>query len=145
MAWWIWILAGFVFLIIEALTAGTVVVGFFAAGAFAVGLLVLVGLGGPLWVQFLLFSVLSLGSLALFRQPIVRRLRGEKDETPGIDDLVGEVGTAVANLPVATVGRVELRGTVWSARNVGEVPITAGTRVKVHQVRGLTLDVSASD
>lgn len=140
MEWWIWVLVGFGFLILEALTAGTLVVGFFGFGAFAVGLLVLLGYGGAAWVQFLLFSVLSLGALAAFRQPILRRMRGEEG-LDDVDSLAGEEGTALTVLPAGGSGRVELRGTVWSARNTSAESIPAGTRIMVEKVRGLTLDV----
>lgn len=141
MAWWIWILVAFAFFVLEALTAGTLVVGFFGLGALAVGFLVLMGIGGPAWVQFLLFTVISLAALAVFRQPLVRRLRGETDEPSDVDSLVGETGMALSDMSPAATGRVELRGTAWSARNTGTEPIGAGDRVVVAAVRGLTLDV----
>ena len=141
MAWWIWILLGFGFFALEALTAGSLVVGFFGLGAVAVGFLVLVGMGGPAWVQFLLFSGISLAALALFRQPLIRKLRGERDEPSEVDTLAGESGVAVSGMEPAALGRVELRGTVWSARNTGADSISAGDRVTVSAVRGLTLEV----
>jgi membrane protein implicated in regulation of membrane protease activity len=39
------------------------------------------------------------------------------------------------------MGRVELRGTVWSARNTGDAAIHAGQRCSVERVDGLTLDI----
>lgn len=141
MAWWIWILIGFAFFIAEALTAGTLVVGFFGMGAIAVGFLVLMGVGGPAWVQFLLFTGISLAALAIFRQPLVRRLRGESDGDSELDTLVGENGSATSVLEPGGLGKIELRGTSWSARNVGDEPLAAGDRVIVTAVRGLTLEV----
>lgn len=141
MEWWIWILIGFGFFILEVLTAGTLVVGFFGAGAIATGLIVLAGFGGPAWTQFFLFTGISLASLALFRQPLVRRLRGESDEPVPMDTLVDETGTALTQIGVGAMGRVELRGTAWGGRNIGERPIEAGERVIVSRVTGLNLEV----
>ncbi|MDC4227637.1 MAG: NfeD family protein [Candidatus Manganitrophus sp.] len=42
-------------------------------------------------------------------------------------------------IAVDGVGKAELRGTAWSARNVGETPVTKGQRCKVVQIDGLTL------
>ena len=47
MAWWVWVLAAFVLLIIEFFTT-TAHVGFFAVGAFLVAILVSLDAGGPL-------------------------------------------------------------------------------------------------
>ena len=55
----------------------------------------------------------------------------------------GTVGawTAVllADLPPGGVGKAELRGTSWTARNEGERPLATGERARVTRVDGLTL------
>ena len=43
-----------------------------ASAAIVLSVLNLVGLGGPLWVQLMLFSVIAVGSLLLFRNPLLR-------------------------------------------------------------------------
>ena len=50
MSWWIWVLLAFALLALE-LTAATLHIGFFAAGALVVGLLVLFGVEMPLWME----------------------------------------------------------------------------------------------
>jgi len=137
MAWWIWILFGLVLLGLEVMTTG-MHLGFFGVGALAVGLLVAVGLGGPLWLQILLFSILSIVLLVLFRQPMLRKMRGE-DSKIQVDTLVGETAIAAVAMSPQGFGRAELRGSSWSAKNVGEAPISAGERCKVEQVAGLML------
>ena len=39
--------------------------------------------------------------------------------------------------------RTEYRGTKWTIRNVGDTAIAAGSRAKVVEVNGLTLNVEA--
>jgi inner membrane protein len=79
-------------------------------------------------------------SLVFFRGWLKQRLA--RAEVPRVDDtLAGEIGVASEALAPGAVGSVELRGTVWSARNVGEVALESGARVRVERVEGLTLQV----
>jgi len=101
--------------------------------ALAIGALHLFDLAGPLWVQLLLFSVLSVGSLLLFRGPIIRWLKLDAGK-PDVDTLVGEIATPLEDIQPGAVGRVELRGTVWTARNASGVPVARGLRCAVVRV-----------
>ena len=143
MAWWIWVLIGFSLLALELLTSG-IHLGFFGVGAIGVGVLVAFGVGGPLWMQFLLFSIISIVLLVLFRQPIIRRLR---ETGPGheVDGLAGQIAHATTDIAPAGFGRAELRGAGWSARNVGDTALVAGQRCVVMKVDGLTLHVKADE
>ena len=68
--------------------------------------------------------------------------RAEVDpQLPPVDALVGEIGQVMEDLPPAAVGRVELRGSAWSARNASAVPLSRGTRCRVVRVDGLMLFV----
>ena len=74
----IWIAAIVVFGIVEAVTVGLVSI-WFVLGAVA-GLLAAV-LGAALWVQIVLFFVVSIAALAATR-PLVQKML-HRDETPG--------------------------------------------------------------
>lgn len=140
MLWWQWMILGMVLAAIEMAGPGAFFFIFFGVGAGLVGLLTLVGLGGPAWVQWLLFSVLSLVALALFRGRLLRRQQAMIDATPGIDDnFVGEVAVAIDDMAPGAHGRAELRGTGWTALNVAPTPIARGTRCVVRHVDGLLL------
>jgi len=141
MIWWIWVLAGFVLLALELLTAG-IHLGLFGASAIVVGLLVLAGVGGPLWVQFLLFSILSVVLLVVVRPPLMRKLRAS-ETSKKVDSLVGEIAVVSASIEPHALGRAELRGSSWSARNMGDDAVPAGQRCKVEAVEGLTLLIRA--
>ncbi len=58
-----------------------------------------------------------------------------------IDQLVGEVAIVTDELQPGAVGKVELRGTNWSARTSTGAVLPRGTRCRVTSVDGLTLSV----
>jgi membrane protein implicated in regulation of membrane protease activity len=142
MLWWHWIVLGLVLAALEMASAGGFFIIFFGAGAIVVGLLTLVDLAGPLWVQWLLFSALSLVALALFRNPLLRWMRAGMPTTP-IDSLTADIATTIDDIAPGAVGRAELRGSAWSARNVGASPLVKGQRCTVRRVDGLMLHITA--
>jgi membrane protein implicated in regulation of membrane protease activity len=142
MEWWHWIVLGLVLAGLEMASAGGFFIIFFGAGAIVVGMLTAVDLAGPLWAQWLLFSILSLLALAFFRNPLLKRLRAAGPATP-VDSLTSDVATAIDDIAPGAVGRAELRGSPWNARNVGNRPLTKGQRCTVQRVDGLMLHISA--
>lgn len=140
MAWWIWVLIGFALLGLE-FVATTFHIGFFAAGAFVVAILALAGWDGPLWQELMLFTIVSLAAVFVFRPIVVRKLR--MNETKPVDELVGEQAVAIDEIAVLGRGKAELRGSTWSAQNVGDNTITRGQRCTVERVEGLLLHIRA--
>jgi membrane protein implicated in regulation of membrane protease activity len=138
--WWHWLLLGLVLVIGEIAGSGGFFIIFFGLAAVLVGILSSAGLGGPLWMQLLLFSVLSVATTLLFRTRLLKTFQYDP-QAPAVDQLVGEVGTATADLPPGEVGRVELRGAMWSARNASDATLPSGTRCRVTRVDGLLLYV----
>ena len=143
MLWWLWMLLGLALVVLEVLTPGGFFALFFGIGALLVGALDGLGMGGPDWLQWLLFSVLSIVSLLLFRGPLLARLMSWGRKPNGVDTLVGEVATLLDDLPADAIGKVELRGTAWSARNEERQSLHKGQRCRVQRVDGLTLWIRA--
>lgn len=139
MAWWAWLVLGLLLLGGEMLTPGGFFLIFFGIGALAVGLLQLGGMGGPSWLQWLLFSVISLATLVGIRPRLMGRLarRGAGAE----EGVTGEVALIQAPLPPGAMGQAELRGTVWSVRNLGPEALAVGDRARVERVEDLVLQV----
>ncbi len=136
MSWWAWILFGLALLVVEMVTPGGLFALFFGIGALAVGILDAAGLGGPAWLEWGLFAVLSVALLALFR----RRMKGALAARGGpVDTLAGEVAVMLADVPPGGVGKAELRGTSWDARAAAGGPLAKGQRCRVEKVEGLTL------
>jgi membrane protein implicated in regulation of membrane protease activity len=98
----------------------------------------LLDLAGPAWMQLLLFASLSVGALMFFRKPVLRWL--QRDAPGGdVDSLVGDVATPLEEIPPGAIGRAELRGTVWTARNRANVAVQKGQRCTVVSVDRLTI------
>ena len=138
MQWWHWIVLGLVLAVAEIASAGGFYIIFFGIGAVLVGLLAWLGWAGPVWMQVAEFTVFSLITMALFR----RRLLGSvqpNPQAPVIDTIVGEVAITAEDVPAGGVGRVELRGTAWSARAADGQTIVRGSRCVVTRVDGLML------
>ena len=143
MLWWLWMLLGLALVVLEVLTPGGFFALFFGIGALLVGALDGLGMGGPDWLQWLLFSVFSIVSLLLFRGPLLARLKSWGRKPNGVDTLVGEVATLLEDLPADAIGKVELRGTAWSARHEDRQSLHKGQRCRVQRVDGLTLWIRA--
>lgn len=139
MLWWYWVALGLLLAGLEILTPGGFYVLFFGVGALLVGLLTLGDLAGPQWVQWLLFSVLSVAAVLFFRTPLQRWMQAGTPDSAGIDTLRGEIAIASESIPAGGIGRAELRGTTWTARNVGTDALGPGDRCVVSAVDGLTL------
>lgn len=140
MNWWIWVLIGFGLLVIE-FAASTLHLGLFAVGAFVVGILLAVGVDMPLWAQIVVFTGVSLVSLFVFRPILIRKLK--LHQTPVVDSIVGESAVALDEIAIQGLGKAELRGSTWSARNIGATALTRGQRCTVERIDGLTIHVRA--
>ena len=131
MPWWGWIIFGALLLGSELLIvdAGFYLV-FIGIAAAITGLVELGGMGLEPWVQWILFSIISLILMMLFRKQLYAKLRGS-----GIGYETGPAG----DLPAGEKGRLAYRGTEWTVINDSDQAFTAGQHVKIVNVDGLTL------
>jgi hypothetical protein len=141
-AWWHWLVLGLLLIALELAASGGFYIIFFGIAAVIISLMAALGADTPVWGQLLLFSVLSIGSLQFFRGPLMRWLNVD-GKGSDVDSLVGETGVALQDIAPNDIGRVELRGSSWSARNHGPTPLAAGRRVTVIRVDRLMLIVEA--
>ena len=142
MDWWIWVVVGFVLLLFELVSPGGFYLFFFGAGALVVGLLAGLGWAGPAWLQGVLFAAVSFLSLLVFRPVLIKKMQAD---TPNmeVDSLLGERAVARDEIPPDGMGKAELRGTTWNARNAGTTPIVASQSCRVDKVDGLVLWIRA--
>ncbi len=141
MTWWIWILSGLALLAVEIVIPGGIIMLFFGVSAMIVGVLVVLGVGGPLWFQAVLFSLLSVGSLLTLRGPILRRMNSTHSSDTDVDSFAGEQAVLLSDIAPGAEGRAELRGTTWSAQNIGDASLTKGQKCTVDRIDGLKLYV----
>jgi len=140
MTWWMWMILGFILILVEFLTPGGFYIMFFGAAAIVVGLISLLGLAGPQWFEWLLFTAVSVAGIALFRKRLLMRIKLPQ-RPDDLDTVVGKVALVIEPIPPGSLGRVEMRGTAWTAKNLGPQPLSSGDRAKVEQVEGLVLGV----
>ncbi|MBM4130366.1 NfeD family protein [bacterium] len=139
MAWWFWIALGAVLLAAEVIIAADFYLVFFGLAGLVLGGLVLAGVELPVWAQWLLYAVLAVAGLAIYRRRWKRSLSRVDRELP--PELEGETGTACGGIDAGGRGRIALRGSEWDAVNGGTDDLPAGGRCVVTKVEGLTLHV----
>lgn len=137
MTWWYWLFLGLILAGAEMLSPGGFYLLFFGIAALIVGALAGLDVVQALWLEWLLFSVLAVASLLLFRGPLLRMTK--HSPTHNVDTMIGELAVLLDDLPPGHTGKAELRGSTWSARNVGTVPLVSGQRATVARVDGLTI------
>ena len=135
----VWLVLMVVFLIVEAMTVVTVSL-WFAAGALVALLVSLIGL--EIWVQVVLFFVVS-GVLLACLRPLVQRHFTPRLSRTNVDALIGTKGYVTADIDnLSAAGKVKLGGMEWTARSTHGLPIPAGTLVKVDHIEGVKAYVS---
>jgi hypothetical protein len=143
MPWWGWMGIGMLLLAAELfIIEADFYLVFLGVAAALTGLLGLAVPGMPPWLQWLAFAVLSLVLMVLFRKRVYRLLRREVADLP--NDMLSERVSLPEGLAVDGSCRIELRGSTWTARNVGGAPIAPGGTARVVGVEGITLKIEAA-
>lgn len=127
-----------VFTIGEGVTVGLTAI-WFAAGSLAA--LICALLGGPLWLQIVLFIVISALCLLAIR-PLAHKYFNSKVEPTNADRILGTeavVTEAINNLQA--IGAVRIGGITWSARSESDTLIPTGTLVRVLRIEGVKVYV----
>ena len=129
-----WLGALVFFLFMEASTVVLVSV-WFAAGSLVA--LIASLLGAPLWLQIVLFLVVS-GALLASLRPFVRKYLKPKIIATNVDANIGKEGYVTEDIDnLAAVGTVKLGSVIWTARSSDGSNIPAGTLVKVDKIEGV--------
>lgn len=138
----VWLVLMVVLLAAEAATVSMVSL-WFAAGALTALLTALAH--GPLWLQTLLFLVVSAGLLLALR-PLVRKYLSPKVTATNVDSVVGSTGLVTDAIDnVSAAGQVKLGAMMWTARSTSGEPIPVGTLVKVDKIEGVKAFVSPTE
>lgn len=138
LTWLIWIVAMVAFAILEVATVNMVSVWFIGGAAAA---LIAQLLGGNIWVQIVVFFVVSAILLACLR-PFTRKFITPKKTATNADMAIGRqayVTEEVDNL--RGTGSLKLDGKEWSVRSVSGENIPADTLVNIVKMEGVRLYV----
>ena len=129
---WLWIGLIVLFVIIEAATVQLVTI-WFAIGSVA-GLIACAA-GLEIWIQFLIFAVVSAVALAVTRPFVKKFTKGRKQPT-NADRYIGQEATVTEKIS---------NELVWTARTVDNSEAEAGERVTVEAIEGAKLLVKRRD
>ncbi len=146
MLWWHWSILGFSLVGIEILTLGGLgnfYFLFFGTAALMVSGLTWAGIVEAAWLQWFLFAILGFLSLLVMKKPLQNKGNlGGNDETL-VDSMLGEMAKTLEPIQPMRTGKVELRGSTWTAHNAGNHLLEKDSIAKIVRVDGLTLWIQA--
>lgn len=135
----LWLVLLIVFLLAEASTV-TMISLWFAAGALVA--MIANFFGAKIWLQVVLFFVVS-GVLLILLRPLSKKYFMPKLLRTNVDAVINSVGRVTDQIDnVNATGQVKLGAMVWTARSTDGDPIPEGTLVKVDKIEGVKVFVT---
>lgn len=134
---YIWIIVGFLLLILEFMISGVITV-FFGVGALLVGILSWF-LPMPVNLQLLIFVATSTLLVVTLRNKFKEWFMGEAKDTVEEDEFTGKRAVVTKSIGPAQTGKVEFRGSYWEAES--DVDIPEGASVEIIDKKNITLIV----
>lgn len=128
----IWLILLIAFVILEAATVQLICI-WFAVGSLASMVVCL--LGGPVWLQLVVFFTVSIVLFAML-WPLAKKHLKPKLVATNTDALVGKICTVTEQIDPVEGGRVKLGDVTWSARSEAGTSIPAGAQVKILKIQG---------
>lgn len=129
----LWLVVLVLSLVAEGATAAITTI-WFATGALVAMLTAL--LGGEVWLQTVLFVVVSVGLLLALR-PLLKKYVNPKKTPTNTDAMIGTQGLVLEEIDnLAGTGRVKLGGMEWSARSTTGEKISTGKQIAVDKIQG---------
>jgi len=115
----------------------------FAAGALTATVTAL--LGGPFWLQTVLFFAVAVITLLLLR-PLAKKHFTPKLTKTNVDSVIGSSGLVTADIDnINATGKVKLGAMEWTARSTDGQPIEKGTLIRVDRIEGVKVYVSKAE
>lgn len=136
-----WLAATILMFILEAVTVNLVSV-WFALGA--LGALIAALLGAKLWLQIVIFFLVTILTLILTRPLVKKYFNKNHHEPTNADTAIGKICVVTEDIDnLAPSGQVKLDGMVWTARSEKGEAIKKGSKAKVLSIEGVKLIVEA--
>jgi len=137
-AWLTWAILGLLLIALELVTPSFFII-FFGLGALAAS--AAAALGYSIFVQLLVFLVITLIGFVFLRKYSLKMQGGAATQT-NYEALVGKMGVVTKTIAVETgLGQVRVRGEDWSALAETRAEIAQGEMVEVLAVSGVRLIV----
>ena len=138
----IWIAAIIIFGVVEAVTAGLVSIWFVIGG---VGGLITSILGGQIYLQVVVFFIMSIAALFVTR-PLVRKWGTARATATNADRVLGSIGRVTEAIDnTIPQGEVYVDGKRWSARSEDGSVIKPDTLVRITRMEGVRLFVEKKE
>jgi len=135
----IWLIVLVVCLAIEIGTLGLTSI-WFAGGALLA--LIIAMIGGPLWLQFLVFLVVSI-VLLIFTRPIAAKYFNKNRERTNVESKIGKQAIVTVTIDnLKGEGQIITEGMEWTARSLDSAVIEEGTVVTIEKIEGVKAIVS---
>lgn len=138
-----WLVLLIIAIVTEVLTLGLTSIWF--AGGALVSLLATI-LRAPIWLQVILFFLMSL-LLLFFTRPVAVKYFNRDRVKTNVESLIGRQAVVIGEIDnLQGIGQVTLNGQEWSARSVEDtVRIPVGCVVDVVAINGVKLMVKINE
>ncbi len=134
----IWLILAAVFILAEILSLGLTSI-WFAGGAIVAAVLALCEVS--LWIQIIVFSVVSL-ALLIFTRPIAKKYLITKTVNTNVDSYIGKKVKVIEEINnTLQQGKVKMDDIEWTARSEDNSIIPVDSMVQIKKVSGVKLIV----
>ena len=131
---WIWLAVCVLMVIVEACTAMLVSIWFVGGGVAA---LVACLCNGPVWLQLVLFVVVSAALLLLLRPFLQKQTNPHKSKT-NVDAEIGKKAVVTQTIDnLHGTGRIQVGSVDWTASSLNETVIEVGSLVVIRKIEGV--------
>ena len=135
----IWLIVLVVCLVVEISTLGLTSI-WFAGGALLALLIAMIG--GPLWLQVLVFLVASM-VLLIFTRPIAAKYFNKNREKTNVNSKIGKQAIVTVTIDnLKGEGQIVTEGMEWTARSLDSTIIEEGSVVTIEKIEGVKAVVS---
>lgn len=125
------------FIVAEAATVSVVSIWFaFGAAASLIAAMV----GAALWLQIVIFVVVSALSL-YFTRPIIKKYLKVGQHKTNVAAIIGKRGIVMKSIFPNNYGQVKIGGQYWTAKGIDDIPISLNEEVEVIAIEGVKLIV----
>ncbi len=130
----IWLIVLVMCLVIEIGTLGLTTI-WFAGGSLLATIVALVG--GPLWLQILVFLVTSI-VLLIFTRPVAMKYFNKNRIKTNVESMAGKQGIVTEMVDnIKGMGKIVADGMEWTARSKDNGTIAEGSVVTILEIQGV--------
>lgn len=136
---WVWVIIIAACIFAEIATLGLTVIWFAGGAAVALGTAIA---GGGIWLQIILFIIVSVVLMILIRPYAKKRFNTRRTAT-NVDSILGQTGIVLSEIDnLQSQGLVKIGGQEWTARSMdSSETIAPGEEVIVDRVEGVKVIV----